>query len=309
MQGVQTRDGAMPFTASVPEPAADYTAALAKFALLQAKDGDEVNPVCRSKLLTHGAVAERAIVLVHGVTNCPQQFAQLGPIFFEQGYNVLVPRIPWNGYLDQSGEAMQHLTAQELRAFGDSIVDIARGLGQRVTLLGLSGGAVVTAWAAQCRADVERAVVIAPAIGIIPQVPSGNILVNRLAMRLMRVLPNMMTQRFMPIKAGPPHNYYGFATHGLAAVMQLGFAVFDSARTTRPAAQSVVMVTNEHDAAVNNRVASELAKRWQAKAAEAVTTYTFTADHALLHDIVDPTQKAQQIDYVYPILIDLATRP
>src|SRR5262249_35144464 len=161
---------------------------------------DEVNPVCRTWSLTHDARTEHAVVLVHGITNCPAQFVKLAPLFFDLGFNVLVPRIPWNGYLDRSGRAMRHLTARELRAFGDATADIGRGLGERVTVLGLSGGGTVAAWVAQCRPDVERAVVISPAIGVIGRLPFGDVALNRLAMRAMRALPNVMTQRFMPIK-------------------------------------------------------------------------------------------------------------
>jgi len=54
---------------SAPNPAADYDAALVRFALLRAQDGAEVNPVCRSTLLTHGEKTERVIVLVHGTVS------------------------------------------------------------------------------------------------------------------------------------------------------------------------------------------------------------------------------------------------
>ena len=136
-------------------------------------------------------------MLVHGITNCPRQFIQLASLFFERGYNVLIPRIPWNGFADRSGVAMERLTARELRAFGDEIVDIARGLGERVTVLGLSGGGVVAAWIAQCRADVDKVVVIAPCIGIVANAPlgrTGNVAMNRFATWMMGVLPNMMTE-------------------------------------------------------------------------------------------------------------------
>ena len=205
MQGVRAPQAMASLGVSLADPSRDYAAALVKWEALRAQDGAEVNPVCRSTLLTHGARAEQAAVLVHGVTNCPQQFVQLAPLLFDQGYNVLIPRIPWNGFLDRSGEAMRNLTAQQLRAFGDAVVDIACGLGERVSVLGLSGGGVVTAWIAQHRAEVERAVVIAPSIGIVPQLPVGNVAINRLVMRVMRSLPNFMTQRVLPIKAGPPH--------------------------------------------------------------------------------------------------------
>jgi carboxylesterase len=50
-------------------------------------------------------------------------------------------------------------------AYTDEVVDIGRGLGEHLTLAGLSGGGVVTAWAAQTRADLDQAVVMSAALG------------------------------------------------------------------------------------------------------------------------------------------------
>lgn len=312
MQAADRRPKPQSLLYSAPNPARDYDEALVRFAAMQALDGPEINPVCRSTLLTHDERTDDVIVLVHGITNCPRQFVQLAPLFFERGFNVVVPRIPWNGYADQSGVAMEHLMAQELRAFGDEIVDIARGLGERVTVLGLSGGGVVAAWIAQCRADVEKAVVIAPCIGIVADTPlgyTGNVATNRFATALMHVLPNMMTQTFRPMKGGPPHNYQGFATRGLGQTTGLGLAVYNTARMQPPAAKTIAMITNDRDVAVNNVLARDLARRWQALAPGRVTSYVFREGSMLDHDIIDPTQKNQRVDYVYPILLHLCMEP
>src|SRR5260370_37419034 len=131
MQATGTHGNHGALLSTTPNPARDYDEALTRFAVMQARDGSEVNPVCRSTLLTHDERTDDVIVLVHGITNCPRQFVQLAPLFFERGFNVVVPRIPWNGYADQSGVAMDNLMAQELRAFGDAIDDIARDIGER----------------------------------------------------------------------------------------------------------------------------------------------------------------------------------
>ena len=80
--------------ASQPHPATTYAGAMERFEKLSAQDdngANPVNPLCRSQLLTHGEKVERAIVLVHGIPNCPQQYAKLGPLFHERGLNVLIP--------------------------------------------------------------------------------------------------------------------------------------------------------------------------------------------------------------------------
>lgn len=288
-----------------PQPAANYPSALEKFAQLQRLDDDAVNPVCRSRLLTHNAPTARVVVLLHGVTNCPEQYAQLAPQLYRLGYNVLIPRIPRNGLADRMTEELKRLTAEEMRAFADAVVDVAAGLGTAVTVVGLSGGAVLAAWMAQFRPEVETAVVIAPAIGVLAALPIAHGGANRLAMHVMLRLPNVMTRRIVRYDNGLPHNYVGFATRGIGAMMRLGFTVLDAARRHPPLARRIVMVVNENDRTISNRLALALAHRWEATRRMAVSVYRFPASLGLPHDVIDPQQEAQQVERVYPVLLDL----
>lgn len=290
------------------DPVRDYDSALARFAQVQAgeeKADQAINPVCHSKLLSHGHKVERAIVLMHGMTNCPRQFVELAPLFFERGYNVLIPRMPHNGFANLDTDALKYVTATELRDCSNTFVDIARGLGDHVTYVGISVGGLMGAWVAQYRADVNKAVMIAPAFTFDRGLDVG---LSRFAMHLFLLLPNIMTQRFRPFKGGPPHNYHGFATRGLGQMMRLGFYVYDAARTIKPAAQSVLVITNAADPAVENGITRKLVDRWRADGYDHVETYEFDAKYQLIHDVIDPTQPRQQTALVYPVLLDLITR-
>src|ERR1700736_5147009 len=136
---------------SHPDATADYAEAVSRFQRIQKMEGPELNPVCRSILLTHGLRTERAVVLFHGYTNCPQQFRELGKIFYDMGYNVLIPRLPRHGMADRKVENLSPLKAEELRDCADISVDIACGLGQKVYVAGLSAGGTLSAWIAQNR--------------------------------------------------------------------------------------------------------------------------------------------------------------
>src|SRR5579875_3395433 len=103
-------------------PAKDYAEALEQFAALQALDDDEVNPVCRSALLDHGRRTDRAIVLIHGMTNCPQQYAQFGKLLHDKGFNVLIPRMPKNGLKDRNTKALGTLTPAALETYGTQVI-------------------------------------------------------------------------------------------------------------------------------------------------------------------------------------------
>lgn len=288
-------------------PALDYDSAIARFAQEEAQEEADstLNPVCYSKLLTHGRKMERAIVLMHGMTNCPQQYVELAPLFYERGYNVLIPRMPHNGLADLDTDSLKHLTAAELRDCANTMVDIARGLGDHLTYLGLSVGGTMAAWVVQYRADVDQVVLIAPAFTYKQGLSVGR---SRFMMYVFLLLPNIMTQRFRPFTGAPAHNYHGFATRGLGAMMRLGFSVFDAARTTRAATQSVLVITNAVDPAVENSITRKLVDRWLAKGLDHCEEYQFDAKYKLIHDIIDPEQVGQQTAIVYPILMELVTR-
>jgi carboxylesterase len=287
-------------------PVRDYDSAIARFAQVQAREEADqaLNPVCRSKLLTHGRKVERAIVLMHGMTNCPQQFVDFAPLFYERGYNVLIPRMSHNGLANRDTDALKYVTAEELRDCSNNMVDIARGLGEHVTYAGISMGGITAAWVAQYRTDVNKVVVIAPAFTFSRDLGVG---LSRFAMRLSFLLPNMMTQRVTHSEGGPPHNYRGFATHGLGQMMRLGFYVYDAARTMKPAARSVLVITNAADPAVGNIIMRQLVDRWRANGFDRIESYEFDAHYRLIHDMIDPTQPDQQTALVYPILLDLIT--
>src|SRR5260370_33440879 len=164
------------------------------------------------------------------------------------------------------------------------MVDIARGLGEHVTYAGISMGGITAAWAAQYRTDVNKAVVIAPAFTFSRDLGVG---LSRFAMRLSFLLPNMMTQRVTHSECVPPHNYRGFATRGLGQMMRLAFYVYDAARTMKPAARPVLVITNAADPAVGNIIMRQLVDRWRPNGFDPVESYEFDAHYqhipALLH--------------------------
>jgi len=233
------------------------------------------------------------------------QFRELAPLFYERGYNVLIPRMPGNGLADPDTNALKDVTAEQLRDCCADMVDIARGLGRHVTYLGISVGGTMAAWVAQHRADVDLAVLIAPEFTISRDL---GVRVSRLVMDVFRMMPNLMTQRFRPFTGAVGHNYHGFATRGLAQSMRLGFSVYDAARTTKPAAQSIVVITNAADPAVNNTITQKLVQRWRANGMQQLDMYEFDDSYHLIHDVIDPNQQQQQTALVYPILLDLITQ-
>ena len=87
--------------------------------------------------------------------------------------------------------------------------------------------------------------------------------------------------------------------------MLFGFSIYEASKKRSAAAQSVLVVTNAADAAVNNNIMLKVAKNWQTNGLKQLETYQFDAKYKLIHDVIDPGQKQQNIAVTYPILLDL----
>jgi carboxylesterase len=286
-----------------PDPVQSYSEAEQRIQALWGQEAEALNPACRTQFLSHGHRVERAIVFVHGYTTCPQQFAELGGRFFQAGYNVLIVPLPWHGLADRMTDAHAQLTAEQLAAYGDAVVDIAQGLGEHVTFAGLSAGGLVTGWAAQNRADVDLAVLISPGFGFASVPPE----LTLPAMNLYLLLPNAFEWWDPERKeaVGPEYAYPRYSRYGLAQLLQLSQAVQAQARQSGPKAGAILVVTNASDTVVSAPLIRQVVGLWEQHGTRPVRTYEFDAELHLGHDLIDPTQSDQRIDIVYPKLLEL----
>lgn len=294
--------------ASRPAPAEDYAAAVDRFEQTTVDEVSTVYPPCASRLYAHGERTDAAVVLVHGLTNCPRQFVELAETIHAAGSNVLVLRIPYHGLgtpdlaaiadVDEVGP----IRAEDYRRYADDAVDIAEGLGESVSVMGLSLGGVIAGWMAQNRDSVDRAVVIAPATGLPGNVPG---FVTPLFRNFFSRAPNLS------LRGGGTqldHAYVGESSHAIAQMYVLAEALRRDARRAGPAARSIAVVTNGADTQVDNEDILALAGLWRDSGA-IVTEHEFPAALGLPHDLVDVQQPAQRTDVVYPVLLDLLAGP
>jgi alpha-beta hydrolase superfamily lysophospholipase len=296
--------GPAPSYDSYAHPAHDYAEGLRRVEALRQDDTPDIAPECRTELLTHGVRTRRIVVLLHGLTNCPAQFDSIGRLAFRRGANVLIPRLPRHGQANRMTRALSGLRASEMCAFTDRVLDAADGLGDSVTVVGLSVGGVMAAWAAQERPDVDRAVLVAPMLGA-AMVPPG---VTGVAARAFGLLPNLFVwwdEHARERLAGPQHVYPRFATRAVAATLRLAAAVEAEANRRPPAFRSAALVTIDGDHAVSNAAAEELLRRWRAHGARALETFSFPRSLHLNHDIVDPEQVGADPSRTYPLLMRL----
>ena len=290
---------------SHPNPVQSYKEALERINQLQTQEHPGMNPVCELQLMTHDKKVDRVIILVHGYTNCPQQFKELGQRFYNLGYNVLIAPLPHHGLADRMTEAQAQLNAEELATYADGTVDIAQGLGNQVIMMGISAGGVTTAWAAQNRSDIDLAVIISPAFGY-KQIPTP---LTAAVMNIYTLLPDEFVwwDPVLQTEITPEYAYPRYSKHALVQILRLGFTVQENAKYSMPAAKKVVVVLNAADETINNPLTMAITKNWQAQSAN-LTTYEFEQNLQLPHDIIDPTQSSQQTNIVYPRLIELVNQ-
>jgi pimeloyl-ACP methyl ester carboxylesterase len=263
-------------------------------------DGPNVNPVCHTRLYTHRRVTERSLVLLHGFTNCPRQFDDIGRDFFERGWNVLIPRYPRHGYSDRLNTAIAELRADHLIAAANRSVEAGLGLGERVTVAGLSLGAALAGYMAQTRDGIDRSVLIAPMFGLKP-IP-GPVLAA--ASRLAYVLPNFYVWWNSQLKdrIAPPYGYPRFATHAYAALFEVGRRLFREARAAGPKSDGIIVITNAAEPELDNRFTHQLVEIWRRHGAH-VETFEFAASEGLPHDLIDPVSNPSSvIEASYPVV-------
>jgi pimeloyl-ACP methyl ester carboxylesterase len=226
-----------------PAPVTSHTDSVAAIeAAIAAERADPaLNPECRTRLIAPGARAKRVIVLFHGFTNCPAQFAPLGEQLAARGYAVYIPRIPRHGYADRLTGELAGLSANELVRFASRSVDLAHGLGEEVYVAGLSAGGTIGAWIAQHRADVAQVTLIAPLFQISGLPPFA---IRPVASTILAV-PNFYMwwdDHRREQSKGPRYAYPWFPVHAVGALLRLSFAVQDAAERGPPAVRAILLV-------------------------------------------------------------------
>ena len=245
------------------------------------------------------AVAPRAVVLLHGLSNCPLQYQRLAPQLHARGHAVIVPRFPHHGHRDRMTDALAELRAGELEATALRAVALAALCGERVAVAGISIGAALAGWLA-ARTALDLAVAVAPFCGI--RVVPGAL--NDGLGALLRAAPDAMlwwdprAKQHQP----PAHGYPRFATRSIGASLKLSTDL-DAPPLGPPRARRAALVLNGHDPAVNNAHARRRFRTLRERGVELDEIVWGDVPH--IHDLIEPEIPQARTDLVYPRLIEL----
>jgi hypothetical protein len=293
---------------STENPATSHDEAMARWDETRAKEADlPLHDGGRSIVLTHGYETERVFVLLHGLTNAPRQFRELGEMLFATGANVVIPRLAHHGLADRLTDAHAALTAQDLIRYAQYGVDLAQGLGKKVTVVGLSVSGISAAWLAQNRDDIDEVFLLAPLFGpaVVPDplTPAFTAALTRLPNKMLWWDPRVREN--LP---GPPYNYPRFPTRALGEALRLGLATAQPGRQLRVTRLGVILTAN--DLAVNNARTKRLVDQWRSASPDTeIFLHEFPAAENIPHDFIDPLQPDARTDQINALLVQWLTGP
>jgi pimeloyl-ACP methyl ester carboxylesterase len=288
---------------SHPEPAWSYEQAYA--ALQQRIEENGISDDCQTQFMTNGNQTAKVIVLFHDYGNCPRQFTRLTPLLYNNNCNILLARLPYHGTLDRLDNKDFTLTAERLTVFADSIADIAVMLGKKVVVGGIGAGAVLAAWTGLVRPDIESVIMITPAFHYTSAASSH----SPFATRILLTLPNRRIWKDPVLKeeGTPAHIYPRYSTRAIGQIMRLGIDVITRLEKNASLTKKYLVITNENDSLYDNRKTRQFVNLLKNYATE-VATYAYPRRVQLGNDIIDPSRTYEQVDKVYPLLVEMISR-
>jgi pimeloyl-ACP methyl ester carboxylesterase len=289
-----------PDLSSHPDPATSYQDAVTRIDAVRAReDGQPLQHMTRSIALLHGSEVTTSVVVFHGYTHSPYQWRVVAKAYYDRGYNVWIPLAPYHGYADRMTSDLSRLTPQILRDYADDAVDIGRGLGRNVEVVGLSSGGDAAVWTAAERPDVAKSIAIAPVMD-----PKG--------LPAWALLPIARWYRYMPDNFNwwvpdlkdkmPGPAYPRFSFRGTFAFIQLSeWARAKAARESFPAKGLYEIVANYADKSVDTTYNVDVARSLAPP--DRLTVFAIPASLGFGHDLVEPDGENKAIiSKVYPVL-------
>ncbi|GAA2554613.1 hypothetical protein GCM10010435_26400 [Winogradskya consettensis] len=255
----------------------------------QEKANPGIRPECRSRSLLHGEGTQKAVLMLHGYTDCPAQFAELADLYYQQGYNVFVPLAPRHGTVDPLAHA--ELTAQELASYAATSMDITSALGSDAGVVGLSGGGVLATYLATTRPEQVRHLLAIspfyrPAAG---QAPAA----------IIKPFTVLFGFRLVP-------DHFNSNNFSFAALSQyLRLAAITDTGTKLPNLTNVAVVTAENDTFIDLDRARELPGDIAATNGLTLRHYEIPAATKIGHDAVDPAGLGDEKAFLYSHYLDL----
>ena len=289
----------VPIFTSTPHSAGSYEEALQKFSSIQQHEATlSLSPEGHSRLMVHKTKTERVFVLLHGLSSCPEQFASFGKILFEHGSNVVILRAHDAGYANIFNKEQNQQSGQDLINQAAESVDIATGLGKKITIIGLSAGTLGAAWMAEHHEGIDQVLLIAPFFGAYGWPPPA----LDIATAFLIYLPNFYIWKKNDSKK-LRYAYPGYGSQCLAKTLQLSRSVrsFKGSLLVK----ELDILFSDADVVVNNQLTKQTTQQWMTQNPGKVSEYEFPASLNIAHDCIDPNNDNSKTKLSYPVILKI----
>ncbi len=216
-----------------------YQKALQKKLSARESELSLIDNLCRSYSLFHDEPVDKVCLFFHGFTAGPYQFIPMAKTLHKAGYNVLVPLMPGHGLAGPWGPGNPPPLTDDPRLylrFGLQWLKIAKKMGSKVIVGGLSGGGTLATWLALEKSDdIYRALLFAPYFSASSKV---------IDLFVRHIDTYFEWENLM----GP--SYPGFEISALRAVLRI--AKYNFKRVKKSSIAPIFLISSESDRAVNN---------------------------------------------------------
>ncbi len=223
---------------------------------------DDITPGTQARIIWAGAAgvpSETVIVYLHGFSATSEETRPVPDRVAEAfGANLIFARLPGHG---RDGAAMAEPRAGDWIDDVDTMLRLARGIGNRVVVIGTSTGATLTAWAAT---DPEMARDVAAMVMISPNFELANPAGTLLEWPMARVwLPWVVgaERRFEP--HNEQHGTFWTTAYPTSATVTLGTLLRETrARDFSAVTIPALFLFADTDQVISAQAARDVAARW-----------------------------------------------
>lgn len=219
----------------------DYYARFSYFSPEKIREG------CQPRIKEHPQAAQKAIVLVHGLSDSPYYMAAIGDYFYNHlGYNVYIPLLHCHGLKEPKG--MEDVELEEWKANVSFAISTAASKSKEISIGGLSTGGALSFYMAVNKPRINGAVYLFSAALDLAGGRFG--LIGELKERLLRTFLADLFDSNKPLIGESPYRYSHVDMDGaveLARLIKENDIIIDEFSESYPFPKKVFAAHSEYD--------------------------------------------------------------
>lgn len=256
---------------------------------------ENIREGCHPSIKEHPQAAQKAIVLVHGLSDSPYYMTAIGEYFYNHlGYNVYIPLLHCHGLKKPKG--MEDVELEEWKANVSYAISTAASKSNEISIGGLSTGGALSFYMAANKPRINGALYLFSAALDLAGGRFG--LIGDLKERLLRTFLADLFDSNKPLIGENPYRYSHVDIDGaveLARLIKENDIIIDEFSESYPFSKKVFAAHSEYDKTAEISGIEELEK---VSIPEHFTFYRIAKDKEVKHASVvlkDPVEKNGKI--------------